>query len=129
MSLDAASVPSPYAIRNPVLLIPARLAASRLPDKPLAEIAGVPMIVHVWRLAVSADCGPVVVASADRAIAAAIARSAQATITGPQSAFTARRQTCTIIGTPAISASGLSGKPGRGEPRRDQQNGVADRGL
>ncbi len=65
-------MPSQAAIRNPVLLIPARLAATRLPDKPLAEIAGVPMIVHVWRLAVKADCGPVIVACADRAIAAAI---------------------------------------------------------
>jgi 3-deoxy-manno-octulosonate cytidylyltransferase (CMP-KDO synthetase) len=79
-------VPSPYAIRNPVLLIPARLAASRLPDKPLAEIAGVPMIVHVWRLAVSADCGPVVVASADRAIAEAVeSAGGRAVLTDPAS--------------------------------------------
>jgi 3-deoxy-manno-octulosonate cytidylyltransferase (CMP-KDO synthetase) len=72
-------------IRNPVLLIPARLAATRLPDKPLAEIAGVPMIVHVWRLAVKADCGPVVVASADRAIAAAIeSAGGRAVLTRPE---------------------------------------------
>ncbi len=77
-------MPSPDAIRNPVLLIPARLAASRLPDKPLAEIAGVPMIVHVWRLAVSADCGPVVVASADRAIAEAVeSAGGRAVLTDP----------------------------------------------
>jgi len=49
-------------------MIPARLAATRLPNKPLAEIAGVPMIVHVWRRAVAADIGPVVVACGDRAI-------------------------------------------------------------
>jgi len=78
-------VPSQAAIRNPVLLIPARLAATRLPDKPLAEIAGVPMIVHVWRLAVKADCGPVIVACADRAIAAAIeSAGGRAVITDPE---------------------------------------------
>jgi 3-deoxy-manno-octulosonate cytidylyltransferase (CMP-KDO synthetase) len=78
-------VPSQAAIRNPVLLIPARLAAIRLPDKPLAEIAGVPMIVHVWRLAVKADCGPVIVACADRAIAAAIeSAGGRAVITDPE---------------------------------------------
>ena len=43
-----------------LIVIPARLAATRLPDKPLAEIAGEPRIVHVWRRAIEADCGPVV---------------------------------------------------------------------
>jgi len=57
---------------NPIILIPARLAARRLPGKPLAEIAGAPMIVHVWRRAVAAEVGPVVVACGDRAIAAAV---------------------------------------------------------
>jgi 3-deoxy-manno-octulosonate cytidylyltransferase (CMP-KDO synthetase) len=47
--------------QHPIVLIPARLAAARLPNKPLAEIAGLPMIVHVWRRAVAADVGPVVV--------------------------------------------------------------------
>jgi 3-deoxy-manno-octulosonate cytidylyltransferase (CMP-KDO synthetase) len=46
-----------------LIVIPARLKATRLPDKPLAEIGGEPMIVHVWRRAVEADCGPVVVAT------------------------------------------------------------------
>ncbi|MBT5659481.1 MAG: 3-deoxy-manno-octulosonate cytidylyltransferase, partial [Rhodospirillaceae bacterium] len=36
---------------NPVILIPARLKATRLPRKPLADIHGEPMIVHVWRRA------------------------------------------------------------------------------
>lgn len=57
---------------NPIILIPARLASTRLPDKPLADIAGVPMIVRVWRQAVEADIGPVVVAAAEREIAAAV---------------------------------------------------------
>ncbi len=79
-----AAVTSHDAIRNPILLIPARLAASRLPGKPLADIAGVPMIVHVWRRAVAADCGPVVVASGDREIAEAVERAGgRAVMTDP----------------------------------------------
>jgi 3-deoxy-manno-octulosonate cytidylyltransferase (CMP-KDO synthetase) len=46
-----------------LLLIPARLAATRLPGKPLAEIAGAPMIVHVWRRACEAEIGRVAVAT------------------------------------------------------------------
>jgi len=57
---------------NPVVLIPARLASTRLPNKPLAEIAGAPMIVQVWRRAVEADVGPVVVAAAEQAIFEAV---------------------------------------------------------
>lgn len=53
-------------------MIPARLASTRLPDKPLADIHGAPMIVHVWRRAMEADVGPVVVACAEEAIAEAI---------------------------------------------------------
>jgi 3-deoxy-manno-octulosonate cytidylyltransferase (CMP-KDO synthetase) len=50
---------------NCVIIIPARLAATRLPAKPLANIAGTPMIVRVWRCAIAADIGPVVVAAGD----------------------------------------------------------------
>ena len=57
---------------NPIILIPARLAATRLPGKPLADIAGIPMIVHAWRRAIAAEIGPVVVACGDRAIADAV---------------------------------------------------------
>jgi len=46
-----------------LVVIPARLKATRLPNKPLADIGGEPMIVHVWRRAVEADCGPVIVAT------------------------------------------------------------------
>lgn len=56
-----------------IVVIPARLASTRLPEKPLADIAGEPMIVHVWRRAMEADIGPVLVACADRAIADAVA--------------------------------------------------------
>ena len=57
---------------RPIVLIPARLASTRLPDKPLADIAGQPMIVRVWRQAMAADIGPVIVAAAERQIADAI---------------------------------------------------------
>jgi 3-deoxy-manno-octulosonate cytidylyltransferase (CMP-KDO synthetase) len=59
-------------VPRPIVLIPARLASTRLPQKPLADINGAPMIVHVWRRAVEADVGPVVVAADDAAIVAAI---------------------------------------------------------
>ena len=55
-----------------IVLIPARMASTRLPGKPLADIAGVPMIVHVWKRATEADIGRVVVATDDIAIATAI---------------------------------------------------------
>ncbi len=54
---------------NPIIAIPARLAATRLPDKPLALIDGEPLILHVWRRAVAAGVGRVVVAAGDREIA------------------------------------------------------------
>ena len=60
---------------KPIVLIPARLASTRLPDKPLAEIAGRPMIVHVAERALEAAIGPVVVATDAPEIAAALAGS------------------------------------------------------
>ncbi len=57
---------------NPIVLIPSRLHSTRLPEKPLADIHGQPMIVHVWRRALEADLGPVVVATDHARIAAAI---------------------------------------------------------
>ncbi len=65
-------------------MIPARMAASRLPGKPLADIGGLPMIVHVWRRAVAAGVGPVVVATDDLAIASAVELAGgEAVITRP----------------------------------------------
>jgi len=58
-----------------LILIPARMASTRLPGKPLAEIAGVPMIVHVLRRAQAAGIGPVVVATDSPEIAAAVDKS------------------------------------------------------
>ncbi|MBL8565090.1 MAG: 3-deoxy-manno-octulosonate cytidylyltransferase [Hyphomicrobiaceae bacterium] len=44
-------------------VIPARMQATRLPGKPMADIHGAPMIVHVWRRAMAAEIGRVVVAT------------------------------------------------------------------
>ncbi len=55
-----------------LVLIPARLAATRLPRKPLADIAGQPMIVHVLRRAQEAQVGPVVVATDSQEVAEAV---------------------------------------------------------
>lgn len=60
---------------DPLVLIPARLSATRLPNKPLADIAGEPMIVHVWRRAMEAGIGPVAVATDAPKIAEAVARA------------------------------------------------------
>ena len=57
---------------RPIVLIPARLAATRLPNKPLLDIAGQPMIVQVWRRAMEADIGPVAVAAGEQAIVDAV---------------------------------------------------------
>ena len=70
---------------RPFILIPSRLAATRLPNKPLADISGVPMIVHVWRRAREADIGPVLVAAGDQAIVDVIrAAGGEAVLTDPK---------------------------------------------
>jgi 3-deoxy-manno-octulosonate cytidylyltransferase (CMP-KDO synthetase) len=58
-----------------LILIPARMASTRLPGKPLADIAGLPMIVQVLRRAEAARLGPVVVACDDETIAAAVEKA------------------------------------------------------
>ena len=57
---------------DPLILIPARMASTRLPGKMLADIHGLPMIVHVWQRAIEAGIGPVVVATDSREIVAAV---------------------------------------------------------
>ncbi|MCB2056106.1 MAG: NTP transferase domain-containing protein, partial [Geminicoccaceae bacterium] len=67
-----------------LVLVPARLASVRLPGKPLAPIAGVPMIVQVWRRAIEAEAGDVVVACAEEEIAQAVrAAGGRAVLTDP----------------------------------------------
>lgn len=69
---------------NPIVLIPARMAAARLPGKPLADIGGLPMIVRVLRRAQAAGVGPVAVAAGDPQIVAAVeAAGGRAVLTDP----------------------------------------------
>jgi 3-deoxy-manno-octulosonate cytidylyltransferase (CMP-KDO synthetase) len=60
---------------NAIILIPARMAATRLPGKPLLDIAGLPMIVQVLRRAQAAGIGDAVVATDSKAIQAAVEKS------------------------------------------------------
>jgi 3-deoxy-manno-octulosonate cytidylyltransferase (CMP-KDO synthetase) len=69
---------------NPILLIPARMASTRLPGKPLADIAGRPMIVRVWERAMAAGLGPVAVAAAEPQIVRAVEEAGgRAVLTDP----------------------------------------------
>ncbi|MAG95842.1 MAG: 3-deoxy-manno-octulosonate cytidylyltransferase [Alphaproteobacteria bacterium] len=69
---------------DPIVIIPARLEARRLPGKPLAEMAGEAMIVHVWRRAQEAEVGPVVVACGETEIAEVVeAAGGRAVLTRP----------------------------------------------
>jgi len=70
---------------NPIIVIPARMASTRLPGKPLADIHGAPMIAWVIALAREARVGPVLVAAAEHEIAeAARAAGAEAVLTDPE---------------------------------------------
>lgn len=69
---------------NPIVIIPARMAATRLPGKPLADIGGVPMIVRVLRQAEAAGAGPVAVAAGDPEIVEAVqSAGGRAVLTDP----------------------------------------------
>ncbi|MGL4635012.1 MAG: 3-deoxy-manno-octulosonate cytidylyltransferase [Beijerinckiaceae bacterium] len=57
---------------DPLIVIPSRMAATRLPNKPLADINGKPMIVHVFERAMESGVGPVIVATDSVDIAAAV---------------------------------------------------------
>ncbi len=72
------------APHRPILIIPARMASTRLPGKPLADIHGEPMLVHVWRRAMESKIGPVVVACDHKDIAAVIEKAGgEAILTRP----------------------------------------------
>jgi 3-deoxy-manno-octulosonate cytidylyltransferase (CMP-KDO synthetase) len=82
--VEAGAGPSGDIRSRAIVLIPARLAATRLPRKPLLAIAGLPMIVHVWRRAVEAGLGRVVVACAEAEIAEAVeGAGGEAVLTDP----------------------------------------------
>lgn len=59
-------------MQRTLVVIPARMQSTRLPDKPLADIAGRPMIVHVWQRAMAAAVGRVVVATDNKEILATV---------------------------------------------------------
>ena len=70
-----------------LVLIPARMAATRFPGKPLADIDGAPMIVHVWRRSVEAQIGRVAVATDSAEIADAVRNAGgEAVLTAPDHA-------------------------------------------
>jgi len=73
-----------HATSNPIIIIPARMGATRLPDKPMADINGQPMIVHVWRRAMEAQAGRVLVAAGEQVIVDVIlAAGGEAVLTDP----------------------------------------------
>lgn len=67
-------------MQRTLIVIPARMQSTRLPDKPLVDIAGEPMIVHVWRRAMAAERGRVVVATDTEAIVAAVRKAGGETV-------------------------------------------------
>ncbi len=62
-------VPNPS---NTIIIVPSRMASTRLPGKPLADICGLPMIVQVWHRAKEANIGKVLIAAAEDEIAAVV---------------------------------------------------------
>lgn len=72
------------APQKPIIIIPSRMGSSRLPGKPLADIAGLPMIVHVMNRAAESGLGPVVVACDGEQIAEVVRKAGgQAILTDP----------------------------------------------
>ena len=85
------------------VLIPARLGSSRLPDKPLADIAGLPMVVHVARRALASSAGAVVVAADDaRTVDACARHGVRALLTRRDHATGSDRlaEACDLLGLP-----------------------------
>ncbi len=69
---------------TPIVIIPARMASTRLPGKPLADIHGKPMIVHMLERGREAGIGPVAVAAGDSEIVDAVIRAGgRAVLTDP----------------------------------------------
>lgn len=69
---------------NPIVIIPARMASTRLPGKPLLDIAGLPMIIHVMQRSQVANVGPVYVACAEKQISQIVkSHNGNAVLTNP----------------------------------------------
>ena len=62
-------------MQRAIIVIPARMQATRLPGKPLADIHGTPMIIHVWRRAMASEIGRVVIATDTEEIAAVVRKA------------------------------------------------------
>lgn len=58
--------------QNTLVVIPARMASTRLPGKPMADILGLPMVIQVWKRAMEANVGKVLVAAAESVIVEAV---------------------------------------------------------
>ena len=79
-----AQKPRYNSLMTPLIIIPARMDATRLPGKPLADIVGQPMIVHVMARAQAADIGPVVIACSETVVKDAVeAAGGRAVMTDP----------------------------------------------
>ena len=67
-----------------LILIPARMASSRFPNKPMAIIQGKPMIQRVWEQAITSNLGEVIVACSEKAVLECIkSLGGNATLTDP----------------------------------------------
>lgn len=71
----APGAPVPGSLTSLLVVLPARIGSTRLPEKALADIHGAPMVVRTWQAAVQADVGRVVVATDDARIADAVAQA------------------------------------------------------
>jgi 3-deoxy-manno-octulosonate cytidylyltransferase (CMP-KDO synthetase) len=70
--------------KNPIIIIPARMGSSRLPGKPLADLNGQAMVIHVMRRAEQSGVGPVYIAAAEQEIVdAVIVAGGNAILTDP----------------------------------------------
>jgi 3-deoxy-manno-octulosonate cytidylyltransferase (CMP-KDO synthetase) len=97
----SAATAAPAATSPFTVLIPARMASSRLPDKPLADIAGLPMVVRVARRAAQSAATRVVVAADDaRILQACATHGVQAIMTRPDHASGSDRlaEACAQLG-------------------------------
>lgn len=91
------------APRGFTVVIPARMASSRLPDKPLADIGGLPMVVRVAQRALQSEASQVVVAADDeRIVAACAAHGVQALLTRQDHLSGSDRlaEACQLLGLP-----------------------------
>lgn len=73
--MSSRTVPAVFPMSDTIILIPARMASTRLPGKPLADINGLPMIVQVLRRAQSSHIGEAVVATDSEAVQAAVEKA------------------------------------------------------